>query len=308
MAEALPDALASAIEHFERFLASERGHSAATVRSYLGDLRALFHELAASGVETPREIGVASVRDWLAHMHAAGNSRATLARRTSTVRTFFHWALRHGLVDEDPSIHLASPRAQRKLPSVLGVDQAREVLQASEPRGASVSDPLTLRDRAILELLYACGLRIGELCGLDVPDLDPARRLVRVLGKGNRERAVPLGVPAEIAIREWLTHGRPSLATGRSGHALFLGARGGRLDQRVARTAVHRAMRRTPDLPDLSPHGLRHTAATHLLEGGADLRSVQELLGHATLNTTQIYTHVSIERLRKSYEQAHPRA
>ncbi len=167
---------------------------------------------------------------------------------------------------------------------------------------------MRVRDRAVLELLYACGLRVSELVGLDVDDLDTGRRVARVTGKGDKERAVPYGLPAQRAVDDWLASGRPILVTERSGPALFLGARGGRLGARQARQLVHERVRAVPGVPDIGPHALRHSAATHLLDGGADLRSVQELLGHASLATTQIYTHVSTERLRRSYEQAHPRA
>ena len=159
-----------------------------------------------------------------------------------------------------------------------------------------------------MEVLYATGVRVGELCGLDVDDADLERRTVRVLGKGAKERTVPMGGPAAEALDRWIRHGRPSLVMAHSGAALFLGDRGGRLGQRSARRIVHRRLAATEGTPDLGPHGLRHTAATHLLEGGADLRSVQEILGHASLGTTQIYTHVSIDRLKSSYTQAHPRA
>jgi len=164
------------------------------------------------------------------------------------------------------------------------------------------------RDSAIMELLYASALRVSELCGIDIGDIDDERRTVRVLGKGNKERTVPIGVPAARAVRHWQRHGRPLLVTGRSGHALFLGARGGRLDPRTARRVVHARIAAVPAAPDTGPHGLRHSAATHMLEGGADLRSVQEFLGHASLASTQIYTHVSVERLLAAYRQAHPRA
>lgn len=172
----------------------------------------------------------------------------------------------------------------------------------------AVATAVRLRDRAVLELLYACGLRVSELVGLDIDDLDTGRRVARVVGKGNKERAVPYGLPAQRAADDWLAAGRPILATERSGPALFLGVRGGRLGVRQARQLVHERVGAVPGVPDVGPHALRHTAATHLLDGGADLRSVQELLGHASLATTQIYTHVSTERLRRSYEQAHPRA
>ena len=174
--------------------------------------------------------------------------------------------------------------------------------------GVDGGSPQDLRDRLVLELLYATGVRVGELCGLDVDDVDDGRRVLRVLGKGARERTVPFGQPAAQALTAWLGQGRPQWATARSGPALLLGRRGGRLDPRAARSLVHRRLADVPGAPDLGPHGLRHSAATHLLEGGADLRSVQELLGHASLATTQLYTHVSVERLRSSYAQAHPRA
>lgn len=175
-------------------------------------------------------------------------------------------------------------------------------------RAAARRAAAALRDTAVMELLYATGVRVGELCGLDIGDLDHERATVRVFGKGGRERTVPVGAPALRAVDVWARRGRPAVANSRSGHALFLGARGGRLDPRAARRAVHERLARVPSAPDLSPHGLRHAAATHLLEGGADLRSVQEILGHASVASTQIYTHVSAERLESAYRQAHPRA
>jgi integrase/recombinase XerC len=187
---------------------------------------------------------------------------------------------------------------------VLRIDDAAAVMQAA----ALDRSPLGLRDAAIVELLYATGIRVSELCGLDIDDLELGRRTARVLGKGAKERTVPLGEPAIAAVESWLSRGRPQLATGSSGPALLLGARGARIDPRTARRAVHERLTAVDGVPDLGPHGLRHSAATHLLEGGADLRSVQELLGHGTLATTQIYTHVSIERLRATYDRAHPRA
>lgn len=174
--------------------------------------------------------------------------------------------------------------------------------------GDQVATALALRDSAIMELLYATGVRVSELCGLDVDDIDDGRRTIRVLGKGGKERVVPVGVPAARAVDRWRSAGRLALVTGESGPALFLGARGRRLDPRTARRVVHARIAAVGSVPDTGPHGLRHTTATHLLEGGADLRSVQELLGHASLATTQIYTHVSVERLVSAYRQAHPRA
>jgi integrase/recombinase XerC len=220
---------------------------------------------------------------------------------------FTAWAAKRGLMASDPGDRLSSPSSPRALPGVLKQSEAVALLEVAGV-AADDGDPLHLRDRLVLELLYATGMRVGELVGLDLDDVDAQRRTVRVLGKGAKERVVPYGVPTQRALDDWLVRGRPALVTGASGPALLLGARGGRLDPRTARDVVHRMLRHVPGAPDIGPHGLRHSAATHLLEGGADLRSVQEILGHATLATTQIYTHVSVERLRATYEQAHPRA
>jgi len=254
------------------------------------------------GCASAADLDLVVVRSWLARLRTTGAARSTLARRAAAARTFTAWARRGGLVAKDVGAQLASPRAQRELPAVLRADQAAALM--TTPAG---EEPIALRDRLILELLYATGIRVSELCGLDVGDADRGRRVVRVLGKGAKERSVPYGQPAEAALDAWLRRGRPALATPRSGAALLLGARGGRLQPTTAR-AVVASSAKAAGLPHLSPHGLRHTAATHLLEGGADLRSVQELLGHAALSSTQIYTHVSIERLRSAYRQAHPRA
>ena len=262
---------------------------------------------AAELARTVEALDVHALRDWLAAVQASGRARTTLARRAASVRTFTAWAHRVGVLADDPGLLLGTPKPHRSLPGVLRQEEARALLEVA----ALASDdgsPVGCRDRAILEFLYATGVRVGELVALDVDDLDESRRVVRVLGKGRKERSVPFGVPAEEALRDYLRRGRPSLYTDRSGPALFLGARGGRLDQRAVRRLVHSRLSDVPDAPDLAPHGLRHSAATHLLEGGADLRSVQELLGHASLATTQIYTHVSAERLRRVYEQSHPRA
>jgi integrase/recombinase XerC len=296
------------LEEFADYLALERGRSAHTQRAYLGDLRSLFDFLA----QRAPDAGVASVtlpilRSWLAAQAAAGAARTTLARRTSAVKTFTAWASRRGVLPSDPASRLQVPKARRTLPAVLRQDQALDAMAAANS-GAQQGDPLALRDRLIVELLYATGIRVSELCGLDIDDVDTGRRLLRVLGKGNKQRTVPFGEPAGVALSEWLADGRPALATGSSGPALLLGARGRRIDQRQARTVVHQTIAAVEGAPDIGPHGLRHSAATHLLEGGADLRIVQELLGHATLATTQLYTHVTVARLRAVHDQAHPRA
>ena len=223
------------------------------------------------------------------------------------MKTFTAWALRRGLISEDPAARLQVPKARRTLPAVLRQDQARDALEAAKS-GAQQGDPLALRDRLIVEMLYATGIRVSELCGLDIDDVDASRRLLRVLGKGNKQRTVPYGEPAQTALSAWLSAGRPALATADSGPALLLGARGRRLDPRQARTVVHQTVAVVDGAPDIGPHGLRHSAATHLLEGGADLRVVQEVLGHSSLATTQLYTHVTVARLRAVHDQAHPRA
>lgn len=297
-ATAFDVALAEFLQHLEL----ERNRSTHTLRAYAGDLGSLFTHAAKLGAERPADIDLPVLRSWLAKLRTTGGSRATLARRGSAARTFTAWAHRRGLMPTDPGVMLASPKGHRPVPDVLN---AQEVTALIEFAGDTVVD---LRDRAVLELLYATGIRVSELCGIDVDDVDGHRRVIRVLGKGNKQRSVPYGVPAQHALDRWVREGRPEWATKASANALLLGARGGRLDPRAARSLVHARLSAVPGAPDLGPHGLRHTAATHLLEGGADLRSVQELLGHATLATTQIYTQVSVERLRTSYERAHPRA
>ncbi len=301
--EALPPELAAARDAFTRHLALERGRSPHTVRAYSGDIELLLGHAARRGALTVAELDLPLLRSWLARLRATGAARTTMARRGSAARVFTAWAHRLGLLEVDCGALLATPRGHRTLPDVLRPEEAVRLVE-----GVDGEQPVDLRDRAALELLYATGIRVGELCGLDVDDVDRGRRVVRVLGKGAKERSVPYGAPADAAVQAWLGRGRPAWATAASGPALLLGPRGRRVDPRAVRTVVHRRLGAVDGAPDLGPHGLRHSAATHLLEGGADLRSVQELLGHATLATTQIYTHVSVERLRTSYDRAHPRA
>jgi integrase/recombinase XerC len=295
------------VSAFERHLRAERGRSAHTVRAYGRDV-AVF--LAAVGVQDDDALAGVTLQDlraWLGVLSRRGASRATIARTSASLRTFFGWLERTGRIPADPSLRLSAPSRHRTLPPVLGQRSAAALLEVAA-LAADDDDPLHLRDRAALELLYATGIRVGELVGLDVDDVDLDVDVLRVIGKGDKERRVPFGVPARGAVTAWLEVGRPRLATAASGHALLLGRRGRRADQRQIRAVVHELLRHVPDAPDLGPHGLRHSAATHLLEGGADLRMVQELLGHASLATTQIYTHVSVDRLKRSYAQAHPRA
>ncbi len=292
---------------YERHLVLERDVAPHTVRAYLSDVADLFEHLNRLGCRTIDSLDIGMLRSWLAKQQTLGKARTTIARRATAVRVFTAWAAHTGLLTTDPGALLGSPKPHRTLPAVLDVGEVRGMLDVAQAL-AGADEPVALRDVAVLELLYASGIRVGELVALDVDDLDPARRVVRVFGKGRKERMAPYGVPAALAISRWLDRGRVGLFRPGSGAALFLGTRGGRLDQRAVRTLVHRRLADVPGAPDTGPHGLRHTAATHLLEGGADLRAVQEILGHASLATTQLYTHVTTERLRSAYQQAHPRA
>ncbi|GAA1901855.1 MAG: tyrosine recombinase XerC [Williamsia herbipolensis] len=294
---------AGRLADFEAFLRHEKGHSEHTVRAYCADVRSLV-AFAGSRAVSAGDIDLDLLRAWLAQTARRGAARTTIARHVSSAKTFCAWAVREGVLAGDPSLRLQAPRAHRTLPPVLTADQAAAVATRPVPDGS----PIAVRDAALVEVLYGTGIRVGELCGLDLDDVDDDRRVLRVIGKGDKERSVPFGVPAADALARWRRDGRPSLATGESGRALFLGVRGRRLDQRAARRVVHEAVAGVDGAPDIGPHGLRHSAATHLLEGGADLRVVQELLGHSSLATTQLYTHVGVDRLRAVHRQAHPRA
>jgi integrase/recombinase XerC len=318
--EPLPSSLAVAQVAFVRHLAAERGLSPHTVRAYTGDVGSMLTHAAQCGISDLAEIDITVLRAWLATQHAAGQSRTTIARRAAAARSFTAFAHQRGLMPADAGASLGSPKTKRTLPEVLAVGEMRAVLEhrasgdsparplARSARPGAEADPLEIRDAAIMELLYATGIRVSELCGLDIDDIDDSRRTIRVLGKGSKERVVPVGIPATRAVDRWRYEARRLVVTSGSGPALFLGARGGRIDPRTVRRVVHARIAAVGSVPDTGPHGLRHTAATHLLDGGADLRSVQELLGHASLATTQIYTHVSIDRLVSAYRQAHPRA
>ena len=319
----LPPEMAAALAAFERHLRAERSLSPHTVRAYVGDVGSLLEHAHRAGVQGPGGLDATHLRGWLASQHASGAARTTLARRGAAARAFTAFAHRSGWLAADPGPRLATLKARRTLPHVLRQDEMRAVLdtaarraeaagqirQAAGSRGDQAAEQaVALRDAAVLELLYATGIRVSELCGLTPDNFDHGRRTVRVVGKGDKERTVPVGVPALRAVTRWLEAGRPVLARPGSGPALFLGVRGGRLDPRTARRITHERLRDGGAARPTGPHGLRHSAATHLLEGGADLRSVQEILGHSSPATTQIYTHVSIERLKSSYRQAHPRA
>lgn len=306
-AGSLTEAMARVLAEYERHLVSERDLAPHTVRAYTTDLVGMLDHAARLGIEDVSGLDLRTLRSWLAKQQSMGRSRTTLARRATAARVFTAWLARTGRVVADVGASLGSPRAHARLPPVLRTDEVADLLAAAADL-ADDGSPVGLRDVAMLELLYATGIRVGELVGLDVDDVDRDRNVVRVFGKGRKERSVPFGRPAALAVDSWLGQGRPRLVAEGAGAALFLGARGRRIDQRAVRSLVHRRIAEVPGAPDIGPHGLRHTAATHLLEGGADLRSVQELLGHASLATTQLYTHVTTDRLRRAYQQAHPRA
>ena len=303
----LPEPMARVLGDYERHLRAERDLTPHTIRAYVGDIGSLLDHCVRLGHADVTSLDLRSLRSWLAKQQTTGRARTTIARRATAARVFTAWLARTGRTHTDPGASLGSPRSHRTLPPVLRADEAEALIRAATEL-ADDGSPVGLRDVAMLELLYATGIRVGELCGLDVDDLDRGRNLVRVLGKGRKERTVPFGAPAAHALDAWLVRGRPALVAEGAGGALFLGARGRRIDQRAVRTLVHKRIADVPGAPDIGPHGLRHTAATHLLEGGADLRAVQELLGHASMATTQLYTHVTTDRLRRAYQQAHPRA
>ncbi|MBW3562199.1 MAG: tyrosine recombinase XerC [Actinobacteria bacterium] len=301
----LTPAWQEALEGFLRHLEFERDVSDATLRAYRGDLEDLAGWCSHHGVEHPDDVELPILRRYLADLHEDGYARATVSRRVSTIRTCYRYLRRHGYISTDPASLLSSPKVGQHLPRVLRADQCRRLIDA-----ADTSTPVGLRDRALLELLYGAGARVAEACGLDIGRVDLRDGHVRLHGKGDKERIVPIGEPAVDALGAYLDHGRPTLLGARDGgttDAVLLNTEGRRLGTRDARTAVYRAASAV-GLGKVTPHTLRHSFATHLLDGGADLRAVQELLGHATMATTQRYTHVSQARLRAAYAAAHPRA
>jgi integrase/recombinase XerC len=296
------------IAAFTRHLEVERSLSVHTVRAYLGDLESLLTHLETLGVTDISQLELIHLRSWLANQQVKGGARTTLSRRAVSVRLFTKWAVKNKYLAKDVAATLATPKGHRTLPEVLDIADAKTAMDSLATRASEEETPISLRDVAMVELLYATGARVAELCGLDLSDIDYDRQTIRVLGKGNKERSIPLGNPAMKALNVWLKEGRDSIKNSLSGKAVFLGARGKRIDQRTVRTVVYNALQSIEGIERMGPHALRHSAATHLLEGGADLRTVQEILGHASLATTQIYTHVSTERLQKAFKQAHPRA
>jgi integrase/recombinase XerC len=294
------------IAQYEEHLALVRNLSDNSIRGYVGDLESFLAHMEKLNVLEFKDLTIEHIRSWLANLQTTGVARSTLTRRIVSIRAFTNWAAANGWLTSDLGAKLAVPKAHRTLPEILNVDEAAQVLKALEVKAGEEVTAINLRDLAMLEVLYASGIRVSELCGLNLGDIDQSRNTLSVIGKGDRQRVVPLGIPAIKALQNYLSNGRAEFLNNKSADAVFLGTRGKRIDQRTVREVVYEAMKAVG--ATMGPHGLRHSAATHLLEGGADLRTVQEILGHASLATTQIYTHVSPERLQSAYKQAHPRA
>ena len=295
-------------EAYRSHLINERNLSDNSVRAYLADLESLLVHVNQLGVSEFSQLTLNHIRSWLANLQTRGAARASITRRVVSIRAFTYWGARNGWLGTDIGRELVAPKPERHLPDVLDVESAAITLEALQVRAHEDEGPLSLRDLAIVEVLYGSGIRVSELTGLNMEDIDRERNTLRVIGKGNKERIVPIGLPAIHAIENWIKQGRSKILSEVSERALFLGSRGKRIDQRVVREIVYEATQALGGNKRLGPHALRHSAATHLLEGGADLRTVQEILGHSSLSTTQIYTHVSEERIKKAYDQAHPRA
>ncbi len=293
---------------YRSHLIAERNLSENSIRAYLADLESLLLHINQLGVSEFAQLELNHIRSWLANLSTKGAARSSITRRVVSIRAFTYWGARSGWLARDIGKDLIAPKPERNLPDVLDIESAALTIKALEIRAQEEESARSLRDLALVEVLYGSGIRISELVGLDLGDIDRQRSTIKVMGKGSKERIVPLGQPALNAIDNWINKGRAELVSEASGSALFIGSRGKRIDQRVARSVVYQAMEAIGSDKKLGPHTLRHSAATHLLEGGADLRTVQEILGHSSLATTQIYTHVSQERIKKAYEQAHPRA
>ncbi|USR79937.1 tyrosine recombinase XerC [Arcanobacterium pinnipediorum] len=334
----LPVELETILDDYGRELQVRRGLSAHTCRAYLSEARSLLNFLVQRSDDAGQALAYIDIRDlraWLAQRQKSGHARSSIARHSAAIRTFTAWMYKTAVIDSDPGIQLKAPRAANELPHVLSVEQARTLLAAARQR-AETGDPILIRDRAIFELMYATAIRVSELTGANIADISPEGTL-RVIGKGNKERIVPFGRPARETLMQWLpvrarlladraqllaAHDRgkqdvagqnvveqdvAGQAYRRTEQALFIGAHGKRIDQRIVRASLSK-LTAYAHLPDITPHDLRHSAATHLLDGGSDLRTVQEILGHSSIGTTQRYTHVSAQRLRAAFGQAHPRA
>ena len=297
---------AELIAQYEEHLVIVRNLAENSIKGYVSDLESFLKHLEKLHIEEFSQLELTHIRSWLAELQGAGVARSTMARRIVSIRAFTYWGASQGWIKSDLGAELAIPKPHRTLPEVLDIADTEIVLESIQTRAHEDPNPLTIRDLALVEVLYATGVRVSEICGLDIRSIDESRNTLQVMGKGSKERVVPMGIPAVDALRHYLEVARPLLTNEKSGNAVFLGSRGSRIDQRTVREVVYLATAAVGS--KMGPHGLRHTAATHLLEGGADLRTVQEILGHSSLATTQIYTHVSPDRLQKAFDTAHPRA
>ena len=303
------DWFTSILDEFIAHLKIDKNRSENTLRSYKTDLELFFENCVSQNIKNLKDIDLNNMRNWLADLKSKEVTNTTISRRVSSLKVFFNWAIKTKKINQNPTLRLISPKINKTLPNILGSKQAVALLDSSanlEDEQDSVA--IRMRDHAILEILYATGIRVSELVGLDLKDISFSNQTLKVLGKGQKERIVPFGIPAKEALEVYLKESRLDFETSQSNQAAFLGQRGKRLNVRQVRRILEKAIERLSDVIQVSPHDLRHSAATHMLEGGADLRIVQELLGHASLATTQKYTHVTIERLIEVFANAHPRA
>lgn len=298
--------LNASLDAFIGHLEAGKGYSPNTIKAYASDLSDLLEFLHEAKVDSSYAIQLEHLRDWLWQINQAGLAKSSLARKSAAVRAFTAWAFKHDLMATDPGLRLRSPKLAKTLPKVVSKESIRVIFETLAAK-AQPGDPEAIRDLLVVELLYATGARVSELAALNLDDIDYGRSIIRVTGKGNKQRMVPYGQPAADALDLWISNARREYANEQSESALLLTSRGKRLGVRQIYATVSSILEATPT-GKAGPHSFRHSAATHLLDGGADLRAVQELLGHASLGTTQIYTHVSIDRLKAGYQNAHPRA
>lgn len=293
-------------DQFSLELENGKGFSPNTVKAYVSDVTDLFEFMDSKHQSEIQDLDLELVRDWLWRVSEKGLAKTTLARKSAAIRAFTAWLFKNGKLESDPGLKLRSPKASRTLPKVLSREAMSGIFEKIEPL-AKNDNPTGIADLVMVEVLYGSGIRVSELVGLNLDDIDYSRKILRVTGKGNKQRMVPYSDPANDALAHWIREGRPQFVNETSGSALLITSRGKRIGVRQVYALVAGLLAETA-VGVAGPHALRHSAATHLLDGGADLRAVQELLGHSSLATTQIYTHVSVDRLKQGYLNAHPRA
>jgi len=302
----MPVTLDYLLEDYSKELSGSKGFSPNTVKAYVSDVADLLGFMATKQQQEVADIELELIRDWLWRISEKGLTKTTLARKSAAVRAFTAWLHKNNQIETDPGLKLRSPKASRTLPKVVSREAMKEIFDKLIPL-ATEDNPAVIQDLLIVELLYGSGIRVSELVGLELEDIDYGRKILRVTGKGNKQRMVPYSDPASDALSLWISKGRPQFANEVSGNALLINSRGKKVGVRQVYALVAKLLADSP-VGQAGPHALRHSAATHLLDGGADLRAVQELLGHSSLATTQIYTHVSVDRLKQGYLKAHPRA